>query len=108
MVQGSPGANLATSFCQLAMVERGAMTRKGPGRRLTPTTWQKREMVCRVLPRPISSARMPLAPSFLRLASHLGTVKMMILQVLEMPPPEAGQLVVLHDTPGHEEGLAGG
>lgn len=55
------GANFWNSLTQLFSVDRGAATRKGP---LTPISIKcaNSEMHCSVLPRPISSAKMPFIP----------------------------------------------
>mmetsp|Transcript_56160 Transcript_56160/g.93277 ORF Transcript_56160/g.93277 Transcript_56160/m.93277 type:complete len:232 (+) Transcript_56160:2688-3383(+) len=58
---GMNGHHLASSFCQLASVDRGATMRNGPNSFFSHR-WARKPMVIIVLPRPISSARMPLIP----------------------------------------------
>mmetsp|Transcript_14885 Transcript_14885/g.44542 ORF Transcript_14885/g.44542 Transcript_14885/m.44542 type:complete len:255 (-) Transcript_14885:969-1733(-) len=56
------GAQFSNSRTQLRRVDLGASTRYGRGKSIDSRSQQRREMVCSVLPRPISSARMPLMP----------------------------------------------
>eukprot|EP00964_Phaeocystis_antarctica_P062400 scaffold37385_cov44-Phaeocystis_antarctica.AAC.4 len=64
------GHHISNSRCQLVRVEVGATTRCGP---LSPSlsSCARRAMACTVLPRPISSARMPLAFCMCRPCSQL-------------------------------------
>ena len=54
------GAHRSNSEIQLGMVDSGTMTRYGPGWRLVSMRYVMSDSVWIVLPRPISSARMPL------------------------------------------------
>lgn len=55
----------------LHKVDEGAITRKGPQMFLVPAIWVMRAMAWIVLPRPISSARIPLIPYSYKLSNHL-------------------------------------
>jgi hypothetical protein len=55
----SCGHHLRSSFSQLPRVESGTTTRKGPDTLCTACRYARKELDCTVLPRPISSARMP-------------------------------------------------
>lgn len=56
------GTNLSISCCQLWSVDAGDTTRNGPQTPSRSATWHRNAMHCTVLPRPISSAKMPLIP----------------------------------------------
>ncbi len=56
------GTKRASSCCQLCSVDAGAMTRNGPQMPCTSAKYARSEIDWIVLPRPISSARIPLMP----------------------------------------------
>ena len=64
------GINLEHSCCQLCSVDAGAMTRNGPQMPCASARWARHARLWTVLPRPISSANIPLIPWSNRLANQ--------------------------------------
>ena len=70
MQTGTSGANRANSSAQLNTSEAGQATSTGPPSCPESRKLFTRAIICSVLPRPISSARMPPKPSEARRVSH--------------------------------------
>ena len=66
----SSGANRAASVAQFATTLAGATTRNGAMPGFCSRTWQINASDWTVLPRPMSSARIPPSPWAYRVASH--------------------------------------
>ncbi len=85
------GQNFLNSCCQLNNVLLGATIKNGPHTFLVWETWASNAIAWIVLPKPISSAKIPLIPCSNKLFNHL---KPLIWYSLRVPRKEGGVLTI--------------